>query len=76
MQGDPTSVARFTVNEHEAAEAIGLSVHTLRKDRVGARRIPYFKVGRAVLYDLDRVREALVSYEHGGPQPRKAGGRR
>lgn len=57
------------VGEHEAANALGLSVHTLRKDRQKERRFPYFKVGRSVRYDLARVREALAGMEVGGPEP-------
>lgn len=72
MQSDPSGrAARFNVNEHEAAEATGFSVHFLRKDRVGDRLIPFFKIGRSVRYDLTRVWEALASYEQGGPKPRK-----
>lgn len=59
------------VNEHEAAAFLGLSVDTLRKDRQQGRRIPFYKIGRAVRYDLQRVREALATMECGGPQPRR-----
>lgn len=66
MQTD-TNPTRLAVDEYAVARATGLSVHTLRKDRVSARRFPYFKVGARVLYSLDRVREALASFEQGGP---------
>lgn len=60
----------LAVGEHEVAAAIGVSVHTLRKDRQQGRRIPFFKIGSAVRYNLDRVREALAALEVGGPAPR------
>lgn len=68
MQTDtnPTT-ARIGVGEHEAAAFTGLSVHTLRKDRVNARRFPYYKVGGRVLYNLDRLRTTLAALERGGP---------
>jgi len=62
-----TTIPKIAVNEFVAAEAIGKSVHFLRKDRQNYRRIPFFKVGRAVFYNLDRVREALAEMEQGGP---------
>lgn len=58
------------VDEHKCAEWLGLSVATLRKDRREARRIPFYKIGSAVRYDLDRVREALAALEVGRPAPR------
>lgn len=61
----------LTVDEHEVAKQLGLSVHTLRKDRQHGRRIPFFKIGATVRYNLDRVREALSSMEQGGPKPRR-----
>jgi hypothetical protein len=55
------------VDEHAAAKATGLSVHTLRKDRQGPRRIPFYRIGTAIRYDMDRVRAALAEMEVGGP---------
>lgn len=60
------------MDEHEMAAALKLSVHTLRRDRVGARRIPFFRIGTSVRYDLDRVWEALAANEIGGPVARPA----
>ncbi len=67
----PTTAA-IAVGEREAALALGLSVHTLRKDRQSARLFPFYKIGRSVRYDLVRVREALAARELGGPAPRTA----
>ena len=66
-----TKQSAITVGEHEAAAALGLSVHTLRKDRQHDRRIPFYKIGSAVRYDLGRVREALAALEVGGPKTRR-----
>lgn len=64
--GTPTTVPKLALTEHEMADALGLSVHTLRKDRQRERRIPFFKLGSAVRYDVNRVREALAAFEEGG----------
>lgn len=63
---------KLGIDEFEAAAALGLSVHTLRKDRVAQRRIPYFKIGGSVRYNIDRIREALSALELGGPAARPA----
>jgi hypothetical protein len=58
-------------DEHAAAKAIGMSVAWLRKDRRTARRIPYYKLGGCVRYNLDRVRESLAALEEGGQRKPK-----
>ncbi|MBI5716374.1 MAG: hypothetical protein HZC37_01650 [Burkholderiales bacterium] len=75
MQTDPPRRSRLGVTEHVVAEELGISVHTLRKDRIKERRLPFFKIGSAVRYNLDRVREALEALEVGGmkPRPRRRG---
>ncbi len=72
MQTQTLQAPAIAVGEREAANALGLSVHTLRKDRQRERRFPFFKVGRSVRYDLARLREALAALEVGGPAPRTA----
>lgn len=59
-------IPRIAVDEFAVAEAIGVSVHFLRKDRQTARRLPFYKLGGCVRYDLNRVREALSRMEEGG----------
>jgi excisionase family DNA binding protein len=66
-----TSPHQPKVDEHEAAAYLGLSVDTLRKDRQGERRFPFYKMGRTVRYDVQRLDEALAAMECGGPQPRR-----
>ena len=36
------------VDEHGAAEWLGLSVHTLRKDRREDMRIPFYRIGASI----------------------------
>ena len=60
------AVARIGYTEHEIAAAIGVSVHWVRKDRLTARRLPFYRLGERVVYDLGRVREALSALEVGG----------
>jgi hypothetical protein len=60
---DNTPIA---VDEGDAAKAIGISVFFLRKDRRNKRLIPFYRLGDRVLYDLDRVRKALLTLEEGG----------
>jgi len=54
------------VDEHAAAREIGLSVAWLRKDRRGKRLIPFSRLGRAIRYNLDHVRQAVDALEEGG----------
>lgn len=58
---------RLNVDEYAAAEAIGVSVFFLRKDRRNKRLIPFYRIGDRVLYNLDRVKASLVALEEGGP---------
>jgi hypothetical protein len=65
--------APIGIDEYEAAALLGLSVWTLRKDRCGERRIPYFQIGKSVRYNPDRLRETATAYELGGlPKARPA----
>ncbi len=57
---------RIAIDETEAAAAIGMSVHFLRKDRRTKRLIPFYRIGDCVRYDIGRIREALAAIEEGG----------
>lgn len=51
---------RLLLTEAEVAQALGVSVSWLQKDRLAALpRVPHIKLGTAVRYDLDEVRAAL-----------------
>ena len=43
-----------------------MSVAWLRKDRSGARIVPFYRLGSSVRYSIDRVREALDKQAEGG----------
>lgn len=65
-----THVTQIAVDETQLAEAIGMSVHFLRKDRRTKRQIPFLRIGGSIRYNLDRVRAALDATEEGGVQPK------
>jgi len=54
------------INEHAAAELLGLSVYTMRADRYTKKRFPFLKIGRSVRYDQDSLRALLAANVHGG----------
>ena len=54
------------VNEFACADSIGMSVHFLRKDRIGKQIVPFTKIGGAVRYDLAAVRDAIKARTQGG----------
>lgn len=56
------------VDEYTTASSTGMSVPWLRKDRQTKRILPFYKIGRSIRYDLDRVRQALIALEEGGPK--------
>lgn len=67
MQPAPNpAINRLAVDENTLAQSIGMSVAWLRKDRRGARILPFYRLGTAVRYNLDRVREALDKHAEGG----------
>lgn len=54
------------VDDKKIAEAIGMSVAWVRKDRATKRLIPFFRVGDCVRYDVATVRKAFMSRMEGG----------
>ena len=61
-----TAGTRLAVDEKTLAEALGMSVAWLRKDRSGARTVPFYRLGTSIRYNIDRVREALDKRAEGG----------
>ena len=61
-----TAGTRLAVDEKTLAATLGMSVAWLRKDRSGARIVPFFRLGSSVRYNIDRVREALDKRAEGG----------
>jgi len=74
MKASEAPAPIVAVDEHACAQAIGMSVSWLRKDRRTKRLIPFSRLGGAIRYDLDRVREALADLEEGG-RPRGRDGK-
>lgn len=64
--GGPSTRTAIAVTEHEAAALLNMSVHFLRKDRRTKRRIPFYRIGDCIRYDMARVRQALAEFEEGG----------
>lgn len=70
MQNTPSSTQLF--DERQTAQALGVSRDFLKKDRRGARVIPFYRIGApgtrgAIRYDMVRVQQALKAVESGGP---------
>lgn len=63
---------KIAVGEYDLAAAIGMSVDFLRKDRSSKRIIPFFRIGKSIRYNPQRVNEALASLEEGGHKPPKS----
>jgi hypothetical protein len=58
---DPRPFSSPIGDEGDAARALGVSRAYVRKDRATAQRIPFFRVGRRVKYDIPAVIEAARS---------------
>lgn len=54
------------VKDTELSKLANIPVNTLRADRIGKRRIPFIKIGRAVYYDPEKVSQALAKMAVGG----------
>lgn len=50
----------------EIAQRTPLSLSWLRKDRAGRQLIPFHRIGRKCLYDLDEVTQAIEQARVGG----------
>jgi hypothetical protein len=53
---------KILLNEDQILEKIGVSARSLRSWR-DKKVIPYIRVGRIILYDLDKVLTALAGFE-------------
>lgn len=65
-------MAKRYIKDTELSEELGIPVSTLRADRQNQRRIPFIKLGRSVLYDLDEATKAVERYMVGGERKRRA----
>ena len=50
------------MNEHQASEYTGISVHTLRKHRSQHKGIPYCKIGKSVRYKQDDIDRYMAEH--------------
>jgi hypothetical protein len=50
---------KSNLNEKEVAEILGISLSKLRADRQHRRGIPFVKIGKRVLYQLEDIQETL-----------------
>lgn len=49
----------------EATDGV-VKAQTLRKDRLGAQRYPFYRVGRNVFYDLQEINSVIEKSRFGG----------
>lgn len=66
-----TAMHPLALTETQLSRLLSLSVSFLQHDRAAERRIPFYKIGKAVRYSLPRVQEALATMEEGGTLPAK-----
>lgn len=59
MSNPAPPLSQKLVNTRACAEALGMSVSWLEKDRNGRRLVPHYRIGRVFRYDVQHVREAL-----------------
>jgi len=70
----PLAETPLAINEYALAKELSVSVAWLRKDRRIGRTIPFYRIGKCVRYNLDRVRESLAAVEEGGAYGARARG--
>jgi len=63
------STPRF-VTDKELAPILRVSVGFLQKDRIGAQRIPFVRLGDRCLYDPEDAMAAVKAMTVGGPRKR------
>ena len=59
------------LTEKAIAAEINVSVSWIQHDRVGARLIPFYRIGKNIRYNKARVHAALAGLEEGGPSTRR-----
>jgi len=72
---DLVAAGHLLVDEFTIAQAIGMSVAFVRKDRRTNRILPFVPMGRSVRYSPARVAEALAKREEGGTTKRRRAAR-
>ena len=59
------------LTEKDLAAEIKVSVSWLQHDRITARIIPFYRIGKNIRYNKARVLAALANLEEGGPATRR-----
>jgi hypothetical protein len=57
--------------DRELAPILRVSVGFLQKDRIGAQRIPFVRLGDRCLYDIDEALAAVKAMTVGGARSRR-----
>ena len=57
---------RISLTDKEVAEALGMSLAFVRKDRATNRILPFYRIGAAIRYDIDVIRRQLLNSMEGG----------
>ncbi len=65
LQPDPGEVPRLALRPREAARALGIGERLLWS-RTNAGEIPCVRIGRAVVYPVDLLRDYLAQQAKGG----------
>ena len=60
------------ITDKELAPALRVSVGWLQKDRIGAQRIPFIRLGDRCLYDPEEAMVAVKAMTVGGKRGRSA----
>lgn len=59
------------ITDRELAPILRVSAGFLQKDRIGAQRIPFVRLGDRCLYDVDEALAAVKALTVGGPRGRR-----
>ncbi|MEW5880135.1 MAG: excisionase [Pseudomonadota bacterium] len=67
---DAETMHRRRVDAQGVADYLGMSRSFVEKDRTTRKILPFIRIGRKVIYDLDLIDQALTAYAQGGPSLR------
>lgn len=70
-QDAPPAGKALFITDRELAPMLGVSVAFLQKDRRGAQRIPFVRLGDRCLYDPAEALAAVRALAVGGPRGRR-----
>ena len=70
METNHAQTLRRLITDKELAPVLRVSVGWLQKDRIGAQRIPFVRLGDRCLYDPEDAMAAVKAMTVGGPRKR------